>query len=388
MDGVGDIIHIDMDAFFASIEQMDYPELKGKPIAVCGRKDSRGVIATASYEARKFGVYSAMPVRTALRKCPYLILVEARFERYSEISDEIAKIFYKYTPIVERTSIDEAYLDVSGSHLLFGTTIEIARRIKKEIKTEFGLSCSAGIAPNKLLAKIASDYKKPDGFTVISKDKVSEFLDNLKIEKLPGIGPKTQKIFNEMGIYFIRELKNLSKEQLIKLFGIYGERIYFMARGLDDSPVVPDEMQEEKSISNEITLDFDTMDIEIIKKVLLELSDKISSRLRARTLKAKTIKLKVKFFDFKVVTRQITLNRFISQSDIIYKNAIELFQTIEKRPVRLLGIGVSNFEKHSDEQLSLFDDKKIERVEKVVDTLKNRMGDEVIKRATFLRDLK
>ncbi len=191
-----------------------------------------------------------------------------------------------------------------------------------------------------------------------------------------------------MGIYFIRELKNLSKEQLIKLFGVYGERIYFMARGLDDSPVVPDEMQEEKSISNEITLDFDTMDIEIIKKVLLELSDKISSRLRARTLKAKTIKLKVKFFDFKVVTRQITLNRFISQSDIIYKNAIELFQTIEKRPVRLLGIGVSNFEKHSDEQLSLFDDKKIERVEKVVDTLKNRMGDEVIKRATFLRDLK
>lgn len=386
MSEIGDIIHIDMDAFFASIEQMDFPELRGKPIAVCGRKDSRGVVSTASYEARKFGIYSAMPVRTALKKCPQIILVEARFERYSEISDKIAKIFYKYTPIVERTSIDEAYLDVSGAHLLFGTTIEIARSIKKEIRTVFGLSCSIGIAPNKLLAKIASDYRKPDGFTVIEKDKIAKFLDNLRIEKLPGVGPKIQKIFNDMQIYFIRDLKKLSKEQLTKILGIYGERIYFMARGKDDSSVLPNEMQEEKSISHETTLDFDTMDITIIKKILLKLSEKVCTRLRLQNLKARTIRLKVKFFDFRTVTRQITLNKFINQTDIVYKNALELFQTISKRPVRLLGIGLSNLGEEYKEQLTLFEEKKIERVEQTIDRLRKRLGNNIIKRASLLKD--
>lgn len=372
------IIHIDMDAFFAAIEQMDNPELKDKPVAVCGRKDSRGVISTASYEARKFGVHSAMSVKSALQKCPSLILIEARFERYIQISDALAEIFYKYTPVVERASIDEAYLDVKASHLLFGTTIEIARKIKKEIKEQFGLSCSVGISINKLIAKIASDYRKPDGFTVVREEQINNFLDKLKIEKLPGLGPKTAKSLNMRGIYYIKELKEMKLETLIKLFGLYGERIYFIARGIDNSPVVPDELQEEKSISNEITLDYDTTDEQLIHNTLLKLSDKVSARLRAKDLKGRTLKLKVKFFDFKTCNRQISLENFTNQSNEIYKNIIKLLNTIEDRPIRLLGVGVSNFNKHNTEQLTLF------KNDKSIDLIKDKYGEKLINRATFL----
>jgi DNA polymerase-4 len=373
------IIHIDMDAFFASIEQNDNPSLKGKPIAVCNRKDSRGVISTASYEARKFNIHSGMSVKRALSIYPDLILIEARFERYIEVSNKIYEILYQYTPIIERSSIDEAFLDVKGCHLLFGPTIEIAKKIKNEIKEKLNLTCSVGISINKLVAKIASDYKKPDGFTFVPKNEILNFLAPLKIEKIPSIGEKTSSILNKMGVYYIKDLREIDLKKLVEIFGIYGEKIYFMARGIDDSPVVPENEQEEKSISNEITLEFDTTDIEIIKNYILKLSDKVAERLRSKNLKGKTIKLKIKFFDFKQLTRQITLKSFTNQGNIIYKTALSLLETISIRPIRLIGVGVSNFNIKKN-QLLLFSEKNEENIESV----KDKLPDNLLKRAKFL----
>ncbi|MBN1898063.1 MAG: DNA polymerase IV [Spirochaetes bacterium] len=379
------ILHIDMDAFYAAVEQRDFPEYRGKPIAVCGRTDQRGVVSTSSYEARKFGVHSAMPVRTAMKKCPHLILVQGRFNRYTEVSEKIMDVFCSFTPLVEPSSIDEAYLDVTGSLLLFHNATKIARMIKQRIKDEFLLTCSIGIAPNKLLAKIASNFKKPDGLFLLKKSEVESFLDNLKVEVLPGLGPKTAEIFHQQGVILVKDLKRLSREHLVRYFGIYGEHIFKMARGIDDSVVIPASRQEEKSISNETTLDHDITDGETINKILLSLSDQVARRLRNHKLKARTIKLKVKYFDFKTITRQITLSEATDLSAKIYKTVLNLFSTISLRPVRLLGVGSSGFDP-GEEQLSLFQNKKLAKVERSVDSIRERFGSNSIKRASLLED--
>ncbi len=373
------IIHIDMDAFFASVEQNDNPELIGKPVAVCGKKSVRAVVSTASYEARKFGVHSAMPVRTALKKCPNLILIEGRFTRYAEISKKIYDILLKYTPIVERASIDEAYLDVTGSHLLFGATLDIAKSIRDEIKKNLSLSCSIGIAPNKLLAKIASDLKKPGGITIVKYNEIEKFLHNLRVEKLPGIGPKTSDILHSKGIYYISDLKKIKLPVLKKVFGKYGERLYYMARGIDDSNVLT--QSDDKSISNEITLEYDTTDLNEIKKIMLQLSDKVAERIRKKGIRAKTVQIKIKYFDFKSITRQISFNEYIDDSKKIFEGGIALLNRINIRPIRLVGIGVSNFEKAGDKQLLLFGN-KVSTAEKAIDKINERYGKSIIKKAT------
>lgn len=377
------IIHIDMDAFFASIEQLDNPELKNKPIAVAGKSEKRGVVSSPSYEARKFGIKSAMPVITAKKKCPDLIIVEARFHRYHEISKGIRNIFYKYTPIVEIASIDEAYLDVSGSYKLFNNSVQIARNIKNDTKKEYGLTCSTGIAPNKLLAKIASDYNKPDGLTHIRESEVKKFLDELDIRKLPGIGPKTTEALNKKGIVKIWELKTLSIQKMKSLFGINGERIYNMSRGIDNSKV-HFEKREEKSISHETTFEKDTIDKEFLKKILLDLCDKITTRLRKNNLIGKSVKLKLKYSNFTIITKQKTLNTYTDNSDAVYKCLSAILDTIKIKPVRLIGAGISQLSRNKEIQLNFIKNEKYEKFEESIDKLKDQFGSDIIKRASLL----
>ncbi len=367
------IIHIDMDAFFASVEELDNPDLKGKPVAVCGKISERGVISTANYVARKYGVKSAMPVKQALNLCPQLILLEARFSRYREISDKIYEVALSFTPRVERASIDEFYLDVSGSHLLFGPTIEIAKKLKRKIKQKVKLSCSIGIAPNKLLAKIASDFNKPDGFTVIKAEEIDKFLDPLPVEKIPGIGPKTKEVLSAHGVYYVKDLKNFSLSFLKSLFGEHGRYIYLAVRGIDDSKVITEEEYEEKSVSSEVTLEFDTTDMEILKKVLLRLCDEVSYRLKEKKLKGKTLKIKVKYFDFKIHTKQITLSRAIDDANLMFKYLYPFLENLATRPVRLIGAGVSGLTSEEVEQLKLFHLKKKDLID-VIREVEDKTG--------------
>ncbi|MEE8300404.1 MAG: DNA polymerase IV, partial [Desulfatiglandales bacterium] len=289
------ILHVDMDAFFAAIEVLDNPSLKGRPVIVGGSTD-RGVVSTASYEARRFGIHSAMPIFKAREKCPQGIFLPVRKGRYKEVSKGIMDILKDFTPLVEGVSIDEAYLDITGCEDLFGNAEEIARHIKARIGKETGLTCSIGIAPNKFLAKIASDMHKPDGLTIISADGVDTFLSRLPVEKIPGVGKRTIKSLRPYGIKTAGGLRRFSKEQLLKDFGRFGGRLYELARGMDNSPVVP--YREVKSISSEETLPSDTGDFSILKEKLISHADKVAWRLRKEGLRGRTITLKIKLDDF------------------------------------------------------------------------------------------
>ncbi len=336
------IIHIDMDAFFASVEEKYNPELKNKPIGICGKISDRGVLSTANYIARKYGVHSAMPVKIAKKLCPQIILIEGNFELYKKESYEFEKICAQYTPDYEKASIDEIYLDVSKSHLLFGDTETIAKNIKKEIKDKLNLTCSIGISYNKILAKIASDINKPNGFTIINKENTENILNPLPIEKIPGVGKKSKEILNSRHIYTIADLRKLSRIELYKMLGTYGEKLFFIIRGLDDSKVIPENEYVEKSISNEITLEYDTTDKRIIEKIFITLVEKVSNRLQQKGWKGKTIKIKIKYFDFKSITRQLTLQKPTDKVSIFYKNGLPILDSLIIRPIRLIGFGVSN----------------------------------------------
>jgi DNA polymerase-4 len=350
------IIHIDMDAFFASVEQLDNPELRGKPVAV-GGSGERHVVAAASYEARKFGVRSAMPSVIAKRLCPGLIFVRHHFERYEEVSSQIIDIFREYTDIVEPLSIDEAFLDVTTDKKSIGSATIIAKRVKKEIKEKTGLTASAGISINKFLAKIASDIKKPDGLFLIAPEDAEKFIEDLPVEKFYGIGKVTAEKMHLLGIHSGADLKKWDLPSLVRNFGKAGKFYYDIARGIDDRPVETD--SERKSIGTELTYEKDLKTrFEIIAelyKVEKELMDRISQA----GITGRTITVKVKFSDFRQITRSRTLQNYIRDFEMLHKEVTGIRNSLklEGSKIRLLGVSISNLESEDDEdrQLHLFD---------------------------------
>ena len=345
-----------MDAFFASIEQRDFPEYKGKPLVVGGSKE-RGVVAAASYEARKFGVYSAMSSRIAFQKCPDILFVKPRFEVYKSVSRQIMEIFTSYTDLVEPLSIDEAYLDVTYNKLNMASAPLIAKEIKAKIREKTQLTASAGVSFNKFLAKVASDINKPDGLTVVTPEKASELIDKLKIEKIFGIGKVTAAKFHAMGIFTGADLKKISKPDLIRGFGKSGKYFYEIVRLEDNRPVNAN--RTSKSIGAENTFEKDITDFSVMMEELQLISTNVQRRLERNQLKGKTVTLKVKHSDFSVKTRSLTIKEFIHLSIEIMPVIKQLLESSEydEKPVRLLGITVSNFnttkEKENSGQLCL-----------------------------------
>ncbi|HKJ44237.1 MAG TPA: DNA polymerase IV [Balneolales bacterium] len=352
------IIHIDMDAFYASVEQRDKPELRGKAVIVGGSPDGRGVVATASYEARKFGVHSAMPAARAKRLCPHGIFVKPRFDAYKEISLQIRDIFFEYTDLVEPLSLDEAYLDVTENLVGNPSATLIAREIRKRIKEETGLTASAGVAPNKFLAKVASDINKPDGMTVITPEDAEKFIETLPIGKFHGIGKVTEKKMKSLGIKTGADLKKWPEIDLVNQFGKVGSYYYGIAKGIDDREVKAHRIR--KSIGAENTFSEDYDDIQWMQKQLDEIAFKVAGRLEKSHTKGRTITLKVRFANFQRITRSMTLIQSVSDTDTIASVAKELLTQTEagERKIRLLGITVSNLDlatKGLGIQLDLFE---------------------------------
>lgn len=339
-----------MDAFYASVEQLDNPSLRGKPIAVGGQH--RGVVMAASYEARKFGVRSAMPSKTAKEKCPHLIFVKPRFYRYKEISQKIRNIFYEYTDLVEPLSLDEAYLDVTENKMGIESANDIAREIRKQIFEKTGLTASAGISVNKFLAKVASDINKPNGQKTIHPTKVNEFLENLPIEKFYGIGKVTANKMYELHIFKGSDLKAKSLEFLENIFGKSGKHYYNVVRGIHNSEVQPDRIQ--KSVAVEETFWDDINEDEEIDEKLKSLSQDLENRLGKREIKGKTLTLKIKYKDFSLYTRSKTKEHYFENSEEFYKTAKKLW---ELRPfdkaIRLLGLSLSNLNTEEKKQISV-----------------------------------
>ncbi|MEK6590674.1 MAG: DNA polymerase IV [Nitrospinota bacterium] len=338
------ILHIDMDAFFTSVEQKRLPELIGKPVIVGGSGDPlrRGVVSTASYEARKFGIHSAMPLRTAYKLCPHAIFLPVDYEEYSRVSEKIKGILREFTPIIEDVGIDEAFLDVSH---IGRPPEDIAEEIKKRIKDETGLTSSIGIAPNKLLAKLASDMQKPDGLTIIKEDEIESRIWQLPVRKLWGVGPKTEAHLKGMGIKTIGELASLPLDRLTEEFGeSYGNYLYNASRGIDESPLVTH--WEPKSISRETTFQKDTDNWQVTAKSIAELTKDIVDNMRHSDYKGRTVTVKIRFSDFETHTRAKTLSEPTDSLEVIRKAAFECLKRLElKKKVRLTGIRVSGLER-------------------------------------------
>jgi len=377
------ILHIDMDAFFAAIEVLDDSSLKGKPVIV-GGISRRSVVSTASYEARKFGIHSAMPLFKAREKCPQGVFLPVKMERYKEVSRKIMGLLKDFSPLVEQVSIDEAYLDITGTENLFGCPEEIARRIKERVGKETGLTCSIGIAPNKFMAKVASDMNKPDGLTIISATEVDQFLSILPVAKLPGVGKRTLEDLRRYGVKTVGDLKRFSKEQFLKNFGKFGLRLYNISQGRDNESVTPD--REIKSISSEETLPSDTVDLSKLRNMVKEHAEKVAWRLRKEELKGKTVTIKIKFSDFSAFTKSHTIAEATDSTKIISDCAIkQLTDYPLKKKVRLIGVAVSNLDVSSEEsQISLFvnGDKtdKDRKVDKAIDEIRGKFGGKGIKR--------
>lgn len=341
-----------MDAFYAAIEQRDRPELRGKPIAI-GSNGRRGVVATASYEARKFGVHSAMASVTALKRCPGLIFVYPRMDVYKEISRQIRSVFFDYTDLVEPLSLDEAYLDVTENKRQNPSATLIAKEIKQRIRSETGLTASAGVSYNKFLAKTASDVNKPDGLFVITPNEAQDFIDHLKVERFYGIGKVTAEKMHQMGIFFGSDLKKLSEHRLVQSFGKAGHYYYQIARGIDHRLVNPH--RELKSVGGENTFDTDLSSYTELESALKPITEKVYQRLRRTGKLGRTVTLKVKFDDFSQITRSKTSIVPVLSFDLLWQSSIELLQQIplETLRVRLLGVTVSNFLSEEQEAVQL-----------------------------------
>ncbi len=352
------IIHIDMDAFYASIEQRDNPSLKGKPLVVGGSPHGRGVVSTCSYEARKYGIHSAMPCKEAYIRCPYAVFVRPRFYVYKEVSNQIRNIFHRYTDLVEPLSLDEAFLDVTENKKKIKSATIIAKLIREDIKRETGLTASAGVSYNKFVAKLASDYQKPNGLTVITEDNVQEFLDALPVKKFFGVGKVTERVLKNNGINTGYDLRNTSLEKLEKIFKNRGLELYNFARGIDNRPVNPTRIR--KSIGAETTL-IENKNIDDAETVMIldELCEEVAERMAKEDKVAKTITLKIKFEDFKTITRSLSVSDYIRNYDDIRFYAAELLTHVEDstKTIRLFGVTVSNLEKEEEifEEITLFD---------------------------------
>ena len=379
------VAHVDMDAFFASVEQRDHPEYLNKPVIVGADPKGgkgRGVVSTASYEARKWGVHSAQPISQAFRCCPNGIFFSPRFERYEEVSRSIMSVFLRFTPLVESASLDEAYLEMTGTERLFGPVEKTARRIKEMIWEKENLKASVGLGPNKLIAKIASDWKKPDGFVHWRIEDIGTVLKDLPVRRLIGIGPKMEEYLLRSGIRTVGQLAALGRDTLKARWGSFGLVLWDRVQGIDDSPVVP--FQEAHSISNETTFDVDEDDENALRQTLLRLSEKVGYRLRRESLAGKTVILKVRFSDFFTQVRHRTLAEPIDLSEHIHREVRSLFGDFlkSKQPIRLLGVGVTQLCEKSSLAMDLFGgcDKRRRRITDAVDGLKNKYGESIIRR--------
>ena len=334
------IIHIDMDAFYASVEQRDNEALRGKPVAV-GHPEARGVVATASYEARKFGIHSAMPSLTAKNKCPDLIFVPPRFEVYHAISQQIREIFLEYTDLVEPLSLDEAFLDVTTNHKNNPSASLIAKEIQQKIFEKTQLTASAGVSVNKFLAKIASDYKKPNGFFIISPEEAETFVERLPIEQFFGVGKVTVQKMYENQIFTGHDLKQRTEAELVRLFGKQGHSLYLYARGIDTRKVEPNHIT--KSISAETTFSQDKNDLTLLTLELYHLAKEVAERMKEENFCGKTFTIKVKYADFQTITRSKTLQKKITDFQQFWPIVREMMKQIDlTKPVRLLGFGISH----------------------------------------------
>lgn len=370
------IMHIDMDAFYASVEQHDNPELRGKPVIV-GGQSMRGVVSTCSYEARRFGVHSAMPTVQAHRLCPDGIYVPCRMSRYQEVSRQIMGIFHELSPLVEQLSVDEAFLDVSGMELLYGRVEDIGWLAKERIKERTGLTASVGLAPNKFLAKLASDLQKPDGFTVITPAQAREFIAPMPVTKIFGIGKAAAEQLLQFGVERIGQLAQADAHVLQRVFGKNAERVRRLALGLDERPVVGE--SEPKSIGREETFEEDLHSKEECKKALLQLSGLVGYRLRRKGYFGRTLTLKVKYADFHVVTRSMSGESDLVYDEDIYALAVRLLEQVKLGGgVRLLGLAVSGLGSGEPLGLAFEEDQRRQRRNAAADALKARFGEKII----------
>ncbi len=382
------IVHVDMDAFFASVEQRDNPAYKGKPVIVGSDPKGgkgRGVVAACSYEARKFGIHSAMPISIAYKKCPDAVFLPGSMRKYALASDQVFAVLEKFTPDIEPISIDEAFMDITGSWHLFGKTpVEVLKKIKEEIKKATSLTASIGLAPNMMTAKIASDLNKPDGLTVVSEKNLLSFLHPLPVEKLWGVGEKTKAAFEKLGIKTIGNLAKRGKDELSRLFGENGRHMWELANGIDPREV--EASDETKSIGNESTFEDDVKDKDKILNELMYLSERVSRRMRKAGLKGRTVTLKIRFSDFSTFTRALTLGSFTNFVEDIYKIASDNLGKFDlgRKAVRLVGVRVTNL-MPSSVRTDLFEgtaprSQKSENIHKAVDRIKDRFGDGAVHR--------
>lgn len=387
------IIHVDMDAFYASVEELDNPELRGKAVIVSGSLEGRGVVSSASYEARRYGVSSAMPASRARKLCPHATFVEARIERYAEVSEQLQRIFKEYTPLVEPVSLDEAYLDVTDSAKIFGSAEHIGRQIKKRIKDELGLIASVGIGPNKFLAKLASGLEKPNGFVVIKDEDREKVLNDLPVSNILGVGRVTEKALHDMGISTIGELRQRPLEELMENFGKWGEDLYYLSRGIDESPVVAD--WEPKSVGRSLTFERDIKDLRTIRRELYRLTEDVTSHLKDYGYKAKTITIKIRYGNFKTITRGITIPLPTDLTETVWRYADTLLRervALKDKAVRLIGVTLSNFtpaESEGLEQLYLFKDLRVDldkkrNLQDATDLIAKKHGSESLKKGLLL----
>jgi len=378
------ILHVDMDAFYDSVEQRDNPMLQGKPVLVGASAEQRGVVAACSYEARQLGVHSAMAMSQAIRLCPQAIALPVRMARYVEVSKEIHQIFYNHTPQVESLSIDEAFLDVTGCIELLGSAETIGKRVKQEIKAQTGLTASVGLAPNKFLAKLASDLEKPDGFVIITEQNKQQILDPLPVSKIWGIGKVTNQALKKVGIDTIGQLRMANTDTLARVFKNQVDDLLQLARGIDNREIQT--VHETKSISTEETFSKDIQDKECLLGILQAQVEQVSQRLRAEKLQARTLTLKLRYGDFKTISRSSTLARATHTTQHLWEEAKEVFCRWYKssaHPLRLLGFGTSNLVLEESEPKFLFMDpqeEKQKKLDSVVDEIRSKFGDNALQR--------
>ncbi|MCA1798311.1 MAG: DNA polymerase IV [Xanthomonadaceae bacterium] len=380
------LIHMDMDAFYASVEVRERPDLAGLPVVVGGTPGQRGVVAAASYEARRHGVHSAMPMSTALKRCPDLVVLPVRMGLYAEESQRIHRIIERYTPLIEPLSLDEAFLDVRASVKLFGPVPEIAQRIKREIRAELGLTASIGIAPVKFAAKIASDLGKPDGFLVVEPDGLRAFLDPLPVARLWGVGRVGEQTMHRLGLRTIADVAARDAAFMEQHFGKHGLHLLNLALGIDPRGVVPE--REVKSVSNETTFAADIADRDTLRGILLQLTEQVAWRLRNHGLAGRTVQLKARYADFSTYTRAQTLDAPTDSTDVLWQAVAPLLDRLPRpgAALRLIGMGVSGFDAQESAQPDLFAEPPAPRkVDGIADAIKEKFGKGAVRRATTLK---